>query len=73
MQDRKARPPTLEQFDNSGNASVSRPKPAIDRQKLAVADDESAGYDPYDKPPPLVTKLPPEAALRRRLRPNRDR
>jgi hypothetical protein len=70
MQDKTERPPIVVNFVKRDNDGVAGPGPDIVRHELAVAEDEPAGYNPYDNPPPLVTRTPQDASLVRRPRTN---
>jgi len=69
MQEKKERPPILDKFGKRETPTVGRPEPNVERHRFAFTDEEPAGYDPYDKPPPVVTTARLDAPMSRRTKP----
>jgi hypothetical protein len=71
MQNKPDRPPILGKFAKR-DVSASEPCTTdVVSHTLAISDDDSAGYNPYDKPPPPPTEAQLDAMARRRKLPTR--
>lgn len=68
MQKKEERPPILDKCEKRGTSTVARPVPDIVSHRLTVTEEEPEGYDPYDKPPPVVTTAHLDVSMSRRRR-----
>jgi hypothetical protein len=66
MQHKFDRPPVPGKFAKRDVPTPEPGAPEVLSHTLAISDDEAAGYNPYDKPPPPPTEAQLDARTRHR-------
>lgn len=65
MQHKQERPPILRRFVKRDLPEPVDECPQVVNHSLSIRDDDSEGYNPYDKPPPPPTEAQLETMARR--------